>query len=148
MAATWTGSLNIITPGTYTFTDNTDDLSTLFIDGTTVVNVTGAGTAASGTIFLSAGLHSYQPAMYQGGGPALVSAQYSAPAPGGTLVNAAAATTPTGAGLLSGLPTTVNVLNPAFNMTFSGNINGGGSLIKAGPGNLQLTALDTNTGTA
>ena len=38
-------------------------------------------------------------------------------------------------------------LNPATPLTFSGNINGGGSLIKGGAGTLQLTNLNTNTGT-
>src|SRR5205807_1185817 len=39
-------------------------------------------------------------------------------------------------------------LNPAMPLTFTGNINGGGALIKGGAGNLTLTGLNTNTGTA
>ena len=107
-----------------------------------------ASPPAAGSIALAPGLHSFQLLFFQITGGAAMTCSYSGPDTGGATVLVPAATTPTGAGLLSGLPTTINALNPAFPLTFTGNINGGGSLIKGGPGNLQLTALDTNTGTA
>src|SRR5206468_1833253 len=104
-------------------------------------------TTVTGTIALAPGLHSFQLVFFNAAGGAAMTSQYSGPDTGGTLVLIPAAATPTGAGLLSGLPSTINALNPALPLTFTGNINGGGSLIKGGPGSLALTNLDTNTGT-
>jgi hypothetical protein len=145
VVATWTGSLNIVTGGTYTFTNTSDDGAQLFIDGTLVV--TTAVTTVSGSIFLTPGLHSFQLVLDQITGGASMTCSYAGPDTAGATVLVPAAATPTSAGLLSGLPSTVNALNPALALTFSGNINGGGSLIKGGAGNLTLTNLDTNTGT-
>src|SRR5262249_60494038 len=56
--------------------------------------------------------------------------------------------TPTGAGLLGGMPRPIHALHPSLPLTFTGNINGGGSLTKGGAGSLAITSLATNTGTA
>ncbi len=41
---------------------------------------------------------------------------------------------------------TINAINPATTLTFSGNISGTGALTKTGPGKIALTTADTYTG--
>src|SRR5262249_3872836 len=125
VAMQFNGAINIVTPGTYTFNTGSDDGSLLFIDGTQVVSNdnTHGNTTVSGTINLGAGLHSFQVSFIQAGGGGALTSQYSGPDTGGTLVLIPAAATPTSPGLLSGLPSTVNALNPAFALTFAGPVN-------------------------
>src|SRR5262249_47772597 len=81
----WPGYLNVVAAGSYTFTDLSDDGSTLFIDGTAVVTNTGNATG-TGTATLSAGLHTFRVLYYNGGGTASHVISYSGPDTGGSTV--------------------------------------------------------------
>src|SRR5205823_5720474 len=65
--AQWTGFLNIVTAGTYTFqTNQINDAVELFIDGTSVLAGAGADITVTGTgVSLSAGLHTVKINWYQ-----------------------------------------------------------------------------------
>ena len=54
----YTGLINITTPGMYFFSDVTDDGATLNIDGVPVFAVT-SNTTATGSVYLTAGLHTF-----------------------------------------------------------------------------------------
>ena len=57
-----TGSLSVATSGTYTFSLVSDDGSQAFIDGSLVVDDSGAHgpNLSTGSVFLTAGLHSFE----------------------------------------------------------------------------------------
>ncbi|NEV95090.1 hypothetical protein G3567_13190, partial [Psychroflexus sp. YR1-1] len=72
------GSINIATGGDYTFYTNSDDGSKLFINGVEVVDNDGdhAPRERSGTITLSAGVHSIEVLFYENGGGQVLSVSY------------------------------------------------------------------------
>jgi hypothetical protein len=79
--ATYTGYIVIPTAGSYTFNTSSDDGSALYIDGNEIVNNNGAHAVVtvSGTVTLSAGVHTFQVQYFQAGGGQSVSAQISGP---------------------------------------------------------------------
>lgn len=150
------GSIYLDQPGTYTFGTASDDGSSLFIDGTLVVNngYNQGVTARYGTIVLSAGFHDIDiPYRENTGGNALrVYIAY----PGGTtnLMPQAILFGGTGLrGLAGEAGSTLNlgasgavVLNQDADTTHAGSIVGGTSsfLEKAGTGTLTLTDDNVN----
>ena len=58
----WTGYINIVSGGTYTFQDSNDDTAQVYIDNTLVVNATAPArpTVVPATIILAPGLHTFK----------------------------------------------------------------------------------------
>ena len=83
VAALFNGYINIVTPGDYTFATTSDDASVLYIDGGELVDKDGNGGFVGGmeaTVFLTAGLHTFQERYYQyQGGAAGTSSTIRAP---------------------------------------------------------------------
>jgi autotransporter-associated beta strand protein len=133
----WTGGLNILTGGSYTFTVLSDDGAQLFIDGTAVVTNNANTTQTSAAVLLSAGTHSVEMRFYQGagGGGAVVS--YNGPDTGGTAAVIPATAVATSSGLFQIATATAN--------TFTNNVT-----VNAGAtGTIDVTAasMDTTLGT-
>ena len=131
LAALWSGYLNVVNGGTYTFTDLSDDGSTLYIDGNPIV-INSLNTTNTGTTFLAPGLHLFQVQYYQGGGGAGSVISYSGPDTNNSTVVVPAWGTGTGvnstnAGLVSFTPTavTLNVANSSALGTGTLALNGG-----------------------
>jgi autotransporter-associated beta strand protein len=83
----WQGVLDIQTGGNYTFSQFADDRATLFIDGTQVINIGGAGTTpVTGSVNLAAGAHSIVVRFANSGTIGYHSLSYSGADTGGTLV--------------------------------------------------------------
>ena len=89
--AQFTGFINVLAGGSYTFSTTSDDGNDLFIDGPTndgaVVannNFQGA-TTRTGTVTLTPGLHQIDVGWFQGGGGEGLLVQYSGPDTGGAL---------------------------------------------------------------
>ena len=70
VAGQWTGTLNIVTGGSYAFSVVTDDGATLYIDGNVVFNITGTSNPTTAAVTLAAGPHTFQNLWYQGSGAA------------------------------------------------------------------------------
>jgi hypothetical protein len=67
-----TGSLNVATSGTYTFHLSSDDGALVFVDGSLLIDRGGphGPSTTDGTLFLTAGLHSYEVQFFECcGGP-------------------------------------------------------------------------------
>ena len=84
-ALTFDTYINITVPGVYTFFTTSDDGSALYIDGTDAAhmvvnnNFLQAPTERSGTINLTAGLHSLRVAFFQSGGGQDLEVRYQGP---------------------------------------------------------------------
>ena len=81
-AATWTGQFLVITSGTYTFCTDSDDGSTLYVDGSMVVNNFGlhpSTLVCSTATLLSAGTHALSANYFQAGGDVAMMVTYSGP---------------------------------------------------------------------
>ena len=80
-AVRYTGTLNVNTGGTYTLFTTSDDGSLLYIDGALVVNnnFSQGATERSGTVALSAGLHTIEIRYFEGGGGNELAAHISGP---------------------------------------------------------------------
>ena len=81
MAALWTGTLNVTSPGMYTFSFASDDGSMIYVDGQMVVaNDFSQGTNERfGSIHLNTGFHPVIMKYAQGGGGAAARAFYNGP---------------------------------------------------------------------
>ena len=88
-AGLFNGILNITTAGSYTFNTDSDDGSTLYIDGQQLVasDYAQGMNTRSGTVSLPAGLHTISVHYEQEGGGAGLISQYSGPDTGNNLVN-------------------------------------------------------------
>ena len=154
IGATWSGALNITTAGVYNFNSNSDDGSSIFVDGMPVaVNDVGQGQTQRGSaIALSAGLHSVVIKWGQGTGGAAMQASYSGPDTTNTNVrigSVASSVTNSGSAII-GSNTIDNpiVVSPslsgtidlaAVNVTSTGalTMNPGGTLIVTGQTGLE-----------
>ncbi len=103
VAAQFSGSLNIATGGSYTFTTSSDDNSDLYIDGVLVVNndFNQGNTARSSTVTLAAGPHTFLAQYINNGGGAAMTVNYSGPDTGNASILIPAATSLTGPGLVT-----------------------------------------------
>lgn len=87
-AATWTGSFRISTAGNYMLCTNSDDGSTLSIDGTLVVDNGGlhAPLQMCASRLLAAGKHSLLADLFENFGQTAMQVYYSGPDTGNTLI--------------------------------------------------------------
>jgi fibronectin-binding autotransporter adhesin len=115
----FTGLLNITNAGVYNFSSITDDGGNFFIDGNSSIN-TSVNTA-TGSYFLTAGLHAFTSRVNNNGTNGTVSVQYQGEDTGGTLINvpnSALSTYSTTAGLSSAAATVFG-----NNILFAGTSN-------------------------
>ena len=146
----WTGVINILAAGSYTFTTGSDDGSLLYIDGAqTVQNDFAQGTTErSGTITLTAGLHPMIVKFANGGGPGGVIADYAGPDTGGgraRIGSIAGTLTNTGSAILGSLTmdnaiTLSAGLNSTIDLAATTATNTGTMTFQAGSG-LTLTGV-------
>lgn len=156
------GALDITTAGTYTFSTTSDDGSMLWIDGADVVSndAQQSSHAATGSVYLSAGMHDLTVGYFQGGGGLSLDVQMSA-ANGDsstfvdlntTMTNGATITPDTMVGSLQGsgnLALSTGNLLTGFDNTsqiFSGSISGIGGITKLGTGIQTLSGTNFYTG--
>lgn len=87
-AIRYTGNITITTAGSYTFYTSSDDGSTLSIDGTQIVNNDGAHAIAeqSGTVVLTAGLHTIEVLFFEATVDESLSVSYEGPSIAKTLL--------------------------------------------------------------
>ncbi len=134
------GDIFIAQPGSYTFATTSDDGSTLFIDGNSVVNnnKSQAATTVTGTpVTLTAGVHEIDVGYYQNTSAATLTADYSGPDTGGVSI---------------AIPNTA-LFAPGSSQSYANNvsvtstssINVAGSLV-ASMGGLTLTSSTLSVG--
>lgn len=80
-AADYTSDLNVASAGTYTFTEISDDAGYLFVDSSLVTSTPGNHLPSTGSnsIYLTAGLHTFEYEMTNGGGPCCAEADVALP---------------------------------------------------------------------
>ena len=79
--ADFTSLINAAAAGTYTFTETSDDPGYLFVDGALVASTPGDHLPSTGTgsVFLTAGAHSFEYQMSNAGGPCCAEADVELP---------------------------------------------------------------------
>ncbi len=152
-AVEWVGGLNIVTGGSYTFTDQSDDGSQLFVDGVAVNTNNSNTTTTSAATTLSVGVHSFEVRYYQGSGGANQVISYNGPDSGNATVVIPGATSLSASGLFqytagatatftnnvtinSGITGTIDLTGAAMDATL-------GTLTTAGTGTLNVTGSFT-----
>jgi autotransporter-associated beta strand protein len=135
-AVEWVGGLNILTGGSYTFTDQSDDGSQLVIDGTAVVT-NNSNTTATGTVTLGAGTHSFEVRYYQGTGGTNQVISYNGPDTSGSTVVIPGAASLSASGLFQ--------YAAGSTASFANNVTVNASA--AGTIDLSLGAMDATLGT-
>lgn len=145
-----TVSVNFPTTGIYTIVGSTDDVGTVYIDGTAVANVSGYRTTRSTNVTVSAGTHSVRIlATNNGGGPAGVAVTIN-PAGVGYSGGSGGAAGPSGSsgGGGGGGGATVLLLNGSIIAVAGGGAGGGGAGYRGGsgtaPGPNGNSASETN----
>ena len=131
-----TVSVNFPTSGTYTIVGSTDDVGTVYIDGTAVANISGYRTTQSTNVTVSAGTHSVRiVATNNGGGPAGVAVTINSAGTGysGGAGGNAGGSGSSGAGGGGG-GATVLLLNDAVIAVAGGGAGGGGAGYRGGSG--------------
>ena len=135
-AVEWVGGLNILTGGSYTFTDQSDDGSQLVIDGTAVVT-NNSNTTQTGTATLTAGVHSFEVRYYQGSGGTNQVISYNGPDTSSTTVVIPGAASLSASGLFQ--------YAAGSTATFTNNVTVNAST--TGTIDMSLAAMDATLGT-
>ncbi|MBI5818327.1 MAG: autotransporter-associated beta strand repeat-containing protein [Verrucomicrobia bacterium] len=149
--ARWQGIFNAPTNGLYTFVNNSDDNTVIFVDGNQVLSAAGS-VDQPGSITLTAGAHSIVIFYQQGSGGYTL--RESIVLPGGSqvrLANSMMSPAFTIGSLAGDAGTTLALSNHVSivqtnDATFAGTIIGTGAVIKNGNSTLQLTGTNTYTG--
>ncbi len=144
-AVEWVGGLNIMTGGSYTFTDQSDDGSQLFIDGVAVVTNNSNTTTTSAATTLSAGVHAFEVRYYQGSGGANQVISYNGPDSSNATVFIPGAASLSASGLFQYAPgsTATFTNNVTINSGITGTIDTTGAAMDATLG--TLTTVGTGT---
>jgi autotransporter-associated beta strand protein len=144
-AVEWAGGFNIVTGGSYTFTDQSDDGSQLFIDGIAVNTNNSNTTTTSAAVTLSAGVHSFEVRYYQGSGGANQVISYDGPDSGNTamVIPGAASLSASGLFQYASGSTAMFGNNVTINSGITGTIDMTGAAMDATLGTLTTAGTGT-----